>query len=173
MALAAAALLSAAFLFGERILPAVKVEGEKLAYADFFNVKGGLVQSSDLQKEAVSEVVLEEGVIEAFVEDALVKAELQKKGIGEAEVTAFLFGNVTREELDKLNEATGKIYGWSVPEFEGYVLMPQARRIMLVQALQKENKNPDEWLKNAKKEARVSIYLPRWKWENGAVEGRY
>ena len=165
--------LSALIMFGMRTAPAVRIDGAMLTFTEFFTIRDGLAQSRDFKKEAVSDVVLEEGVISLFIEDALVERELQKKSIGEAEVKAFLFGAVTREDLDKLNEATSKLYGWSVLEFENYVLLPQARRIMLVRELQKENIDADKWMENAREEARVRIYLPSWKWENGELKSRY
>ena len=170
---AIAAFLSALIMFGMRTAPAVRADGRALTFTEFFAIRDGFAKSRDLKKEAVSDVVVEEGVISSFIEDTLVRAELQKKSIGEAEVRAFLFGAVTREDLDKLNEATSKLYGWSVSEFENYVLLPQARRIMLVRELQKENIDADKWMENAREEARVRIYLPRWKWENGELKSRY
>lgn len=171
--IAVAAFLSALMLFAMRVVPAVRAGGRTLAFTEFFTIRDGLAKSRDLKRENVSDVVLEDGVILSFIEDALVRAELQEKGIGEAEVTAFLFGAVKREDIDKLNEATSKLYGWSIPEFENYVLLPQARRIMLVRELQKNNVNADKWIEDAKKSADVSIYLPRWKWEHGELKSRY
>ena len=170
---AIAAFLSALIMFAMRTVPAIRADGATLTFTEFFAIRDGFAKSRDLKRENVSDVVLEEGIIVSFIEDALVERELQKKGIGEAEVKAFLFGAVTREDLDKLHEATSKLYGWSVPEFENYVLLPQARRIMLVRELQKDNVNADKWIEDAKHTADVSIYLPRWKWENGTVKGRY
>lgn len=171
--MAVVAFLSALMLFAMRRAPAVRAGERTLTFAEFFTIRDGLAKSRDLKGESISDVVLEEGVILSFIEDALMRAELQKKGIGEAEVTAFLFGAVKREDLDKLHEATSKLYGWSVPEFENYVLLPQARRIMLVRELQKNNVNADKWAEDAKKSADVSTYLPRWKWENGELKSRY
>ena len=172
-ALAVAALISALIMLAMRTAPAVSMGETKLTFTEFFTVRDGLAKSRDLKKEAISDVVVGEGVVLSFIEDALVRTELQKKGMGEAEVKAFLFGAGGREDLDKLHEATSRLYGWNVSEFENYVLLPQARRIMLVRELQKENKNPDEWLKNAKQETSVRVYLPRWKWEKGELKSRY
>ena len=42
-----------------------------------------------------------------------------------------------------------------------------------MEEFQKENIEPDQWLEKSLSAARISIYLPRWKWEDGEVQRRY
>ncbi len=169
----AAVFFSLIFTRGQSLVPALKVEGETLTLADFFKDRDGLVRFRNLNKEKVSDPELEEGVINSFIENALVKKELSRRGIGEHEVEKYVSGSLRPEDEANLSAATEKIYAWSVEDFKRFILYPQARQLMLVREFSRDKIDGASWLENAKKDAKISIYLPRWKWEGGEIKGRY
>ena len=168
-----AVFFSLIFTRGQNLVPAAKVDGETLTLANFFKDRDGLVRFRNLNKEKVSDPELDEVVINSFIENALIKKELSRRGIGEAEVEKYVSGSLGPGDEANLSAATEKIYAWSVEDFKRFILYPQARQLMLVREFSREKIDGASWLENAKKEAKISIYLPRWKWEEGEVRARY
>ena len=187
-------IISAVLIFGQQIFPAVKASGGSFSFKDFYRDRDGLAANRDLTSEAdltvkaVSDLDLEKGVINSFVEDSLISSELQRRGKNQSDIEKLISDNIKPENLGKIEEATKKLYGWSVDDFKKFILYPQARRQILEVEFNKSPHLPagysgrwgdkdkidfDAWLGRAKKKAMVSIYLPRWRWVSGEVEGRY
>src|SRR3990167_4586318 len=124
--------LTALFLRIRSSLPVLRVEGENFHWEDFSKIKSGLARFRDLNKDNVSDLDIERGVLMSYVEDTLIKKELEK-----------------------------------------IVLAPQARRTLLDEELQKENTDFETWLEKSQKEAKISIYLWRWKWSGTEVKERF
>src|SRR3989338_7186493 len=96
-------------------------------------------------------------------------------------------GTISPEERGKIENATAQLYGWTIEDFEKIVLAPQARRTLLDEELQKEktdfenwlekkqkeNTDFETWLEKSQKEAKISIYLWRWKWSGTEVKERF
>ena len=171
--------ISAALISGERILPAIALGGDSFSFRDFYLDRDGLALNRDLTGEIdpalknISDPDLERGIINSFVEDALITAELQRRGKNQSDTEKLISDNIKPESLGKIEEATTKLYGWSADDFKKFILFPQARRQILEVEFNREKINFDAWLGRAKKEADVSIYLPRWRWVSGGVQGKY
>jgi hypothetical protein len=166
-------LASFLLILGQRFFPAVRVEDEVFSYASFYKERDGLSHFKNINKEKISDPDLEKVLINSLIEDALLKIELRRRNKSDSEIEKFVFENIKEEDLLKLAEATERLYNWSVKDFKEFILFPQARRILLVQEFEKEKIDADEWLEKSLKSATISIYLPRWKWENGEVKQRY
>ena len=169
----AVAVFSSIFIYGQNFIPAVRVNGEVLSYADYFKNLDGLLRFNSLQPEPISNLDMERVAINSFLEDVFMRQELSRRGKGEADVDKFVYATVKEEDLANLSQATGQLYGWSVADFKKFVLYPQARRIILSQEFEKEKADPAAWLEKSVNEAKISIYLPRWKWGDGEVRRRY
>src|SRR3990167_753047 len=88
-------------------------------------------------------------------------------------VEKMVSGTISPEERGKIENATAQLYGWTIEDFEKIVLAPQARRTLLDEELQKENTDFETWLEKSQKEAKISIYLWRWKWSGTEVKERF
>ena len=166
-------ILSVLFIFARSFLPVVRVEGESLLWRDFSKNRAGLMQFRELSQENISDLELEKGVILAFVENILIQKELELRGKGEEDVQRVVRSAVSEEELGNLENAVARLYGWSLDDFKKFILYPQSRRLLMMEEFQKENVNPDQWLEKSLNAAKISIYLPRWRWEEGEVRERY
>lgn len=166
-------ILSALFIGARSYLPVVRVEGENLLWRDFSKSKAGLMQFRELSRENVSDLDIEKGIILDFAENVLVRQELERRGKGREDTERIIDSAISRNELSNLEDAVVKLYGWSMKDFEKFILHPQSQRILMIEELQKENINPDEWLEKSLLEAKISIYLPRWKWQDGEIKERY
>ena len=165
-------ILTALFFRVRSSLPTVRVEGESLRWEDFSAHRSGLLRFRDLNKENVSDKEVEEGVIVAFIQDVLVKKELERRGRGEEDARQIVMDELGEEKLKEVEDATGQLYGLTLEDFEKYILLPQARRMLLAQEFAGEE-NPDEWLEKSFNEAKISVYLLRWKWNDGELKERF
>ncbi|KKT61866.1 hypothetical protein A2W48_01175 [Candidatus Giovannonibacteria bacterium RIFCSPHIGHO2_12_44_12] len=165
--------LTALFLRIRSSLPVLRVEGENFHWEDFSKIKSGLARFRDLNKDNVSDLDIERGVLMSYVEDTLIKKELEKRGNGNDIVEKMVSGTISPEERGKIENATAQLYGWTIEDFEKIVLAPQARRTLLDEELQKENTDFETWLEKSQKEAKISIYLWRWKWSGTEVKERF
>lgn len=166
-------ILSALFIFARSYLPVARVEGKSLLRRDFSKNRDGLMQFRELSQENISDLDIEKGVILAFVENILIQKDLELRGRGEEDVQRVVRSAVSEEELGNLESAVARLYGWSMDDFKKFILYPQSRRLLMMEEFQKENVNPDQWLEKSLSEAKISIYLPRWKWEGGEIKARY
>lgn len=165
--------LTAFFLRVRSSIPVLRVDGININREDFLEAKGGLLRFRDLNKNDVSDSEIERGVLLSFIGDYLVRKELEKRGKSDDIIKNIVDGTISKDVEDKVETATSQLYGWSIDEFEKIVLAPQARRTLLDEELRKENSNLESWLEKSLKEARISIYLLRWKWSDGEVKERF
>ncbi len=111
--------------------------------------------------------------LESSIEDVLISNELMKR-MGGSEVQAQIKKSIDAAIQGKdIEKETKELYGLEPPEFINRFMEPQVRRETLEARLRMENALPaggfDEWLKNAKQQANVMIFLPGFEWKDGAV----
>lgn len=166
-------ILAAVFFQVRESFGVIRVENQKILYRDLALNRRGLLQFRDLGKENISDLDIERGVVLNFVEDILIQKELEKRGGGGRDWEKIVSETLAGKDLAKLEDNVSRLYGWSFEDFKKLILLPQSRRLMLAEEFEKENIDPDAWLEKRKKEAKISIYLLRWKWEDGEVKARY
>lgn len=166
-------LISAVFIYGQALAPALRVNGETLSWGDFFRRLDGFSRYRTLSSQKVSDLDMERGILLAFAEEALIKEELARRGRSEGEAEKFVADKVNAADIPNLDAATRRLYGWGFEDFKKFVLYPQARRLMLVQEFQKDKRDAASWLDQSLQRAKISVYLPRWKWESGEFRQRY
>lgn len=64
-----------------------------------------------------------------------------------------------------LERAAKVLYGMSRKEFEESVLLPQARREVVGEALSRSKRNFDDWFDEAKRASRVRLYFVPYQWD--------
>lgn len=165
--------ISGVLIWSKSFIPALRVDGAKLNVEEFYKDRDGLIQYRNLAKEHTSEIDIEQGVINSFIEDALIKAELDRRGKTEQEIDKMVEEGINSQSLSGFYEAARRLYNWNESDAKKFILFPQARKILIADEFQKENINADDWLQAKLASAKISIYLPRWKWEGGALKRRY
>ncbi len=116
---------------------------------------------------------LRRAVLDNLVEQALVRQDLNQR-IGR-ELDQIVQGKILNsQKLDPqtIEETARVVYGLDLSEFESLVLVPQARKEILQGRLFLEKKNYEEWLREAKKNAKVFIVTPEFYWEESTVKLR-
>ena len=73
------------------------------------------------------------------------------------------------EEKDRFEQGVGYLYGMSIDDFKGKVLVPQAQFEILSEELKKQNKNYDQWMKEEKNKLNISIMVDGLVWKDGEV----
>src|SRR3989344_8062041 len=141
---------------------AVRVGNESTTFGEFLNQRDGLVTYRDIQNEDIDNDEIERNVIRSLIEDAVVRDELIRRGITDESVEKFFSQSVSASDLNAAGEATRRLYGWDIEEFKKFVLLPQARLILLSEELQKDNVSLDSWMGGAVKNADVGLYFIRW-----------
>ena len=166
-------ILTALFLRVRSSLPILKVKGESLRWEDFSKNKEGLVRFRDLSKNSASNDDIGKGVLLSFIENTLVRKELESVGIKDTDAEKMADGVISGEGRDKIEAASLQLYGWTTEDFGKFVLIPQARRNLLDDEFQRKNIDFESWLEKSLPEARISIYLFRWKWSGSDIVKRF
>lgn len=167
-------IISTALFFKVRSgLPIVRGEGQTLTWEDYSRHKAGLMKFRDLSRENVSDEDIEKGVILTFAKDSVIRKELENRGKREDDVRRVISENIDDEELKNLEDATSQLYGWTVADFEKYILLPQARESLLLEEIEDSGEDPMTWLDKSMSEASMAIYLFSWQWEGGEVIERF
>ncbi|MBI2023903.1 hypothetical protein HYT00_00700 [Candidatus Giovannonibacteria bacterium] len=166
-------LLTALFFKVRNSLPVLRAQGVNLSYENFKKNKEGLVRFRDLNRENASDLDIEKGILLSLIEDAFIKNELKKAGSSSETEDKIVNGTISERDSVKLEKSIGDLYGWTVEDFKNFVLYPQARRILWMEELQKEKRDPQKWLEKSMSEANISIYLLRWKWSDNELKRRF
>lgn len=110
--------------------------------------------------------------INRAVLDKLIEDKIILKGLESIPNASQIVKNKVDEALKQsanLKEAVNTLYGVNLDDFTGLTLYPQARKEVLEGRLTLENKNFDDWLKEAKKETKVRILLNGFIWDGEKV----
>ena len=103
----------------------------------------------------------------------MIAQEVERRGKREDDARRVIYENIDESEFEKIEAATGQLYGWSISDFEKFVIYPQARRTMLADELDGERADFGAWLEKSMDEAKISVYLWRWGWKNGELKERF
>lgn len=116
-------------------------------------------KDNDLRAEVLTQLVEAELIDEAVSRDIgreideLVRNKLRKY-----------------EENEKLQKAAPALYGLEFKDFWEHVLVPHAKRDVLAGRLFLEGKNIEEWLRDAKAQAAVTLFSKQFRWTGERVE---
>ena len=166
-------LISAVFVYGQALASALRVNGETLSWRDFFRRLDGFSRYKVLSGQKISDLDLERGVLLSFTEEALIKEELSRRGISDGDVEKFVAGKVNAADIPNLDAASRRLYGWGFEDFKKLVLYPHSRLLMLTEEFSARGGDAASRLDQSFQTAKISVYLPRWKWENGEFGRRY
>lgn len=112
---------------------------------------------------------IKRGSLTYFIEDAIIRQE------GESLVSGFQALTVERTknalDLGSDNERAAQVvYGLSLKDYENLILLPQARRDVLQEALTARGQYIDTWLKSAKKTKQIRLLFVPYHWTGEEIE---
>ncbi len=170
-----------ALVYFTKLYPAATVNGRCITdkkYEDSFAVaynyskkileaqRGDLeiINTAEFQKrtkQTVLDTLIEQDLINAYLKTTMKRSEL--KEIIDGKINDALAGNDIKKGVEDL-------YGISMEDFRESILVPQAKREIIEGKFFIENKNFEDWLKEQKTKARVSIFVSGVRWNNGKAE---
>lgn len=111
--------------------------------------------------------LLDEGrrkTLESLIEDRIVFNQGSNLVVRLDEISRDRIGQVVRNRAN-LSQAAKILYGFSLEEFEDFVLLPQARRDAVGEALSRSHRNFEEWFGEAKQASQVRLYFVPYQWD--------
>mgnify|MGYP001583438709 FL=1 len=112
---------------------------------------------------------IKRAVMDKSIENILILNELEKR-LKNSELDQMVKNKI--DEILKgqdIEKQVATIYALSLNAFKERVLIPEARLEILQARLMLENKNFDDWLASAKKQAKVVILVPGLGWNGEGV----
>lgn len=112
---------------------------------------------------------IKKAVLEQLIENSLVAREARRELGGD-------LGELIRKKIAtygddaKIKDAAKKLYDLNYADFKNEILIPQAERDVLAAQFFLHGKDFEDWLKEAKKSARVRVFLNGLRWEDGEVK---
>ena len=130
---------------------------------EFFSMASSSVSSTQASPMELQAVVLDQ-----IVENVLVSQEVDKELGGDAK-------QLTNEKVarydssQKLHEAAARIFQMPYQDFAQLLLVPQAKRELLMGRLFLRNEKYEDWVARSRTEASVTLYSSEFKWQNGKI----
>lgn len=116
----------------------------------------------------LSDKDLEIMVMDELVEDSLVHQEFIRQ-VGR-EAGPLLAKKVLQYERDpSFMEAAKQVLGVNLNDLQNMVLLPQAERDLLSGRLYLHGKNVEDWIKEARGKAQVSVFSNNMHWQDGRM----
>lgn len=115
---------------------------------------------------------LRRGVLDKLIEDKLISREVGELLGKRHEELVLAKVSGTGFRTNEVEGAVRELYGFSLDEFERAVLVPQAERELLDDALKKDGKGEGvaDWLKRSRENASVIMVAHLFRWAEGAVQ---
>ena len=167
----------AVVIFG-KFYPIAIVDGSFVWYRTWQRLVQGTGQAVVMQATASGQKipadmqigsVIRKGTLTALIEDAIIR---RRAGGVITHFEAESKEKVDRiaGDKDKMQRAAKLMYGFSLAEFNNLILMPQSRREVAGEELEKQKIIFDDWLKDAKKDAVVRLLFVPYSWDGELVK---
>lgn len=165
--------------------PVASVNGDWIWYRDMTKSAGAIKQlqrtssgtklpslAGTTTLSALSDSHIQRGVLEELMYEKIIAQELTRVDSSQdwdQRVARDIEGLLAGRDKAVLKEATRGLYHLDLDDFKKLVLAPQMREDFLRKELALRAKDPEEWLKNAFQNARVSIYFLNYEWREGRL----
>ncbi|MGB9608994.1 MAG: hypothetical protein ACPL3E_01310 [Minisyncoccia bacterium] len=106
-------------------------------------------------------------VLDELITKSLVHGEVKKR-LGK-DLDSMVNDKVSIYLNSKIKNISLNLYNLKLEDFKNEILIPQAERDILTGRLFLENKAFDEWLKEAKKSAKVIIFNSKFNWDGEKI----
>lgn len=115
----------------------------------------------EMRKSALKNLV-EEQLIKEYLEKNMDKKELQS-------VVRNKINDVLEEKDENFTDGVSTLYGLNMADFINLILYPKAEREIIEGKFFLAEQDFSVWFNKAKKEAKVSIFIPEFVWKDGGV----
>ncbi len=160
-------------LVGGRVISARQfMENYAAAQAYYQNaLRTYAAASSTVSFSELKDKDIEADVLNQLVEAVLVGDGAKQEAGGDLDL--LVAGKIEKYDTDpKFQRAAEALYGLPFSDFKSDVLVPQAERDVLTGRLFLKGKKLDDWLRSAKRSARVIIFSPAFRWDGEKVVGK-
>lgn len=157
---------------GAKIITANRLDVEyAVAHNYYVRALSGSDETDPESREFKRE--LRRAVMENLIEQSLIQQDLaQRLGKDLASVIDGKLLGIQQKDPKILEETARLLYGIDLSDFTSLVLVPQAHKEILQGRLFLEKVKYEEWLRNAKKDAKIFIITPEFYWQDDAVRLR-
>ncbi|MDO8585346.1 MAG: SurA N-terminal domain-containing protein [bacterium] len=168
------------YVLHNALYPVATVNGAMISAREFQRVAlAGLnfyvrSQEAAAHRQLTSEEVsalygeIRRATLDKLVAERLIDAELERR-LGDR-VLALANRKIADAQVDRLREAVPELYGTTFEEFQEMLLLPEAKQVLLDEALKGELADIQSWLLSARRDASARIFLSKLQWSNGTVE---
>ena len=164
------------FGFSSKIYPVATVNDQMISakslqesYQAGYNYFSKALSPADLSQRSEEDFQQEvrRASLDTLIEVALAQQELNRLFDPAAVEQDALRRVENTTTTEKTVEATQKIMGISLADFKRLILIPEARKEILTEELVKSGENYDDWVKEARLNAKVTLFLTDLVWEVG------
>lgn len=164
------------FGFSSKIYPVATVNDQMISakalqesYQAGYNYFSKALSPADLSQRSEEEFQQEvrRASLDTLIEVTLVEQELNRLFDPEAVEQEALRRVNNTTTTEKTIEATQKIMDISLADFKQLILIPEARKEILIEEFVKSGEKYDDWAKEARLSAKVTLFLTDLVWEAG------
>lgn len=109
------------------------------------------------------------GTLLFLIEDAVIREKGGEVIEGVGTLSRERVAEAMRSSVNP-EQAARAVYGLSLNDFRDLVLLPQARRDVLQEALAEKNQDFDTWLRKAKKEVKLRLFFTPFIWDGEIIK---
>ena len=167
----AAIAIAVAFSYG--FVPVLKVNGRTFTYAQFskmehaigkFNTVSGKTPAGGAELKAHTFLTLME---QTLLDEVITKTDASLFQ-GADDLVAATLSNQT--DMAKITEATDRLYGLSLNEFKKLVLLPQAKKDLILKQYETDNAGIQKLWDDVRVAAVVKVYYPGFYWDGEIIK---
>ena len=160
-----------------RLYPVVSVNGSLIWYRTWNRYLQGIGHALAIQARASSSKfdldiavasAIKKDTLATLVEDRIL-AEAGSQIIPQFDARAAHRVSEAIATSTNLGKAAQFMYGFSQADFNRFILLPESRREIVRDELEKQGINFEAWFANVKKKTHVQIFMNRYVWDGDRV----
>lgn len=157
---------------GFGFVPVLRIEGKNVSYIYFLKLYGAFESYDKLSRhEPVGSKEITRRAFFKIIEDKMLDILVTKTNADFMRKSEELVERAILETKNlELGEASRTLYGLSAAEFKKLVLVPQAKKDLLVKHYEYNPAELEKLWNATAQNLKVKIYYPGFYWENGEVK---
>ncbi len=155
-------------------LPVITVGGASVSLSELLKIEGALSKFDRLsQRTPSSDSAINKKAIGNIIEQKFLDILIQNTDTGLTTQAQKLVEDTVHDSQNKgiaISQAADTLYGLSESDFKKYILLPQAKRDVLVAYFNNDQSRLKQSWTAIYKNTAVKIYYPGYHWQNGEVK---
>ena len=135
----------------------------------YYNVLRKTYLAETKEEDVLKPLDIEKTVLEQLVENSIIEREARLE-LGKDLQDLIQKKIATYGDDAKFRDVAKKLYGLSYDDFKNELLVPQAKKDALAAQFFLQGKNFEDWLSEAKKSAKVRVFLNGLRWQDGEAK---